>query len=483
MRGKFKKAKVLFNTFNDKKLAYCSWKSNEHLEDGMAGMTDLDILVDGNQKEECEKVLKHLDFKQVYSPAWLQYPAIEDWIGLNEETGNLIHVHLHYKILTGKKLVKEQYIPWEHKVLNTRIFNDELEIFTTEPSLELIILAIRVGIKTRVFTLFKKTKLPDNIIHELYYLKERSSKKRVRLLCIELFGNKRGDNLSELIYALDLTANLQIILSLKYFIYQNLSKYKRFTFLGTSWRYFFYASKVRFLKVLDRLKILSQPKKAFKPAGYVIGFLGIDGSGKTTLVKEIHEWLTPYLQVSNIYMGWNNKTINFLKKIKRYFFRSGGGQYKGKNSPRESSLITGIFALVLASIKKRKLRKAKKNRSKGMIVLSDRYPTARTPEGSSDGPMLRGESDFWLYNLFFRIEEKIYKSIEENYFPNLVIKLNTSPEIALKRKPNHDITDLRKKNEILNSVHLEWSTVVEINTSKSLDEVILETKKMLWKNI
>jgi len=62
-----------------------------------------------------------LGYKRFIAQAWARYPGIEDWIGFDEETGQLAHVHLHYQLVLGRKYVKEQHLPWEELVLDTAV--------------------------------------------------------------------------------------------------------------------------------------------------------------------------------------------------------------------------------------------------------------------------------------------------------------------------------------------------------------------------
>ena len=62
-------------------------------------------------------------FVKVISPSWAKYPFIEDYVGCDQETGVIIHLHVHYKILTGFKRVKHFHIPWEKKILSSRIID------------------------------------------------------------------------------------------------------------------------------------------------------------------------------------------------------------------------------------------------------------------------------------------------------------------------------------------------------------------------
>ena len=54
----------LFRRLHAEDIAYCHWKSNEHLAASMVGDTDLDLLVDRNAAQPLARILGELDVKR-----------------------------------------------------------------------------------------------------------------------------------------------------------------------------------------------------------------------------------------------------------------------------------------------------------------------------------------------------------------------------------------------------------------------------------
>ena len=106
-----KKCKIFFERIEKSKIKYCHWKSNEHLEEGLIGITDLDVLIEKEKYNEISSILMKLGFKRGKSIFYLSYPSIEDYIGFDEETGKMIHLHLHYELMIGKKFIKGVRLP------------------------------------------------------------------------------------------------------------------------------------------------------------------------------------------------------------------------------------------------------------------------------------------------------------------------------------------------------------------------------------
>ena len=88
-------------------LNWCHWKSNVRLEQSLSGETDLDILVDSEQIEIFKIKLKKCKFFELKSLPWNNYSGVTNWIGHDANTGKLIHIHLHERLLTGLKSVKD----------------------------------------------------------------------------------------------------------------------------------------------------------------------------------------------------------------------------------------------------------------------------------------------------------------------------------------------------------------------------------------
>ena len=58
----------LFAALDAAGVRHCHWKSNEHLLAGLAGDTDLDLLVDPERSADVDAVLLALGFRRFQSP-------------------------------------------------------------------------------------------------------------------------------------------------------------------------------------------------------------------------------------------------------------------------------------------------------------------------------------------------------------------------------------------------------------------------------
>ena len=62
-----------------------------------------------------------------------------DYVGFEENSGKLFHLHIHTKLLFGQKYFKSYRIPLEVSILNSAFVNKEyFDIQTIEPEYEYI---------------------------------------------------------------------------------------------------------------------------------------------------------------------------------------------------------------------------------------------------------------------------------------------------------------------------------------------------------
>lgn len=97
---------ILNNYLDQKNIRYCHWKSNEHVDAAVEGKTDLDVLVDENEKENLKQVLSEVGFKYFEAIPCRRYVDIDDYLAIDRETGILVHLHLHYRLELGKSILK-----------------------------------------------------------------------------------------------------------------------------------------------------------------------------------------------------------------------------------------------------------------------------------------------------------------------------------------------------------------------------------------
>lgn len=466
---------TIFDIFHKHNIQYCHFKSSEHICDGLDGRTDLDILVDESDYELCTSLLQQEKFSLALSPQWKQFDGIEDWLGLHN--GNIIHIHLHTKLLTGRQGSKEIHLPWEQYILKTRQFNESYNMFTIDPSLEYILLGVRVGLKTKVSQVASGT-LPDNIMRELYFLNEHVNTEMARSYAQELLGGIAIDFIS----AIDSVAqepsseNLQAIRS---FSKMYTKQYQRIGNLASLCAYIKATCIIRLSRLARRVGVYIQTKKQLSQGGVVIAILGADGSGKTTLVSSLKKSLGWKLETRTIYLG-RHPILRFAEKIKPAK-RKAKTSPQPPSTPSESSWYKILLYILNARYRYATIKKMKRLRSHGYVVLSDRFPQNQFT-GMNDGPSIQPGSNS-IKHIMHRYEQKLYEKMSHTE-PDIVIKLITDPEVAFHRKPEHHIESIIRKNMIVQNLSFTHSLVSEIDTSNSdIASVYIQAQQHIWNSL
>ena len=137
---------VLFDRLNTSGVNYCHWKSNINLDKSLSGETDLDLLVARKDIPAFVGTIAELGFKALRPRGWGLYPAMEDYIGLDEESGRLLHLHVHYQVILGEANVKSYCIPVESMLLEGQ--HTQLGVRVPAPEAELFVYLLRLAAKS-----------------------------------------------------------------------------------------------------------------------------------------------------------------------------------------------------------------------------------------------------------------------------------------------------------------------------------------------
>lgn len=498
-------SKQLFSAWNDAGLLYCHWKSNEHLLPGLDGLTDLDVLLSRDDKTEGEYLLNELDFLQCRSQFGSRYPNVDDWIGFDKETGNLIHVHLHYGIVTGHKGMKEYALQWTDMALKTRILNEEYGVYTMEPNLEMVTLYTRIGLKADFKSLarcMKGTfKFPKDVQREIDWLKEHVDMNRVHHL-LETFYGEKAESVyrimeKEKIKSSDYLALRKITES----VFKKCRRIKCFVRLREILFYIYQKWGKWGIGKFDKSIITKKVPKS--GVGTTIAFIGQDGCGKSTVTTEIQKWLNWKIEAKRFYLGsgehYNSLYKRLLSKGSKLKKRRGKTQIdstKDVGQPskivkRKKNIKNFIIAYLVAkkylTVARRAYKEvltSEKYRRKGGTPLFDRFPQSQF-EGIYDGPKIasyiRGTGlDFFVIRQMAKRERRYIERIQQ-YQPKVVFKLMLSPDESIRRKPFERLETVARKHEITKKLQFNDSIVHVVDAAQDYQQELVFIKNMIWK--
>lgn len=473
----------LFVTWNKHNISYCCWKGTEHISDGLLGESDVDVLVDVSEKESAEKFLSENGYVLFKTQWGYRIRDVFDWIGFDKDTGKLIHIHLHYRMMCGHFGVNEYELPWSKYVLTDRVFNETYGLYTVNPELELLTLLTRLCLEIPNKKTEKKSGkyyLRKSTRNELYYLKDKISFSKLNTYSM-MFLNATSDQILDLV---DRVLNGNVVLpEVKNLVFSKIDK--EGISLANSFKSFCYRGvrKTVFNWFYNKGLCLNK-KVPYKRKGLSIAFLGQDGAGKSTVTKMITEWLSWKIDVRQFYLGSGDNFNPWEKRLQQSLKNSKGVV---------SVMLRGIVSVKLLSKIAKNVYKTIKNaesyQKKGGIALYDRYPQ-NIYAGINDGPKIRLLIQSLNLNklvknilLFYaKTEEKnINKAVSIS--PKIVIKLMLSPEESIRRKPFENYEGIKQKHEIIKKLEYPQSKVFVIDATQDYEEEIKEIKNIIWQAI
>lgn len=476
-------SKRLFDSWNSAGLRYCHWKSNEHLLPGLNGETDLDVLLSKEDRDEGERCLRSLDFLPCQSQFGSRYPDVEDWIGFDDQTGRLIHLHLHYRLATGHKGLKEYSLPWAEEMLQHRILDTETGVYVADPGIELVTLYTRIALKVALKDLGKLRKgcyhVDPSTLKEIAYLKERVDWPAVSDFVARHYG-QNGEAVMRIIQAERFDG--KAIHRMKQLAERQFRKDNR---LGRAnrWLEFYYRHAVKFRKTLRNrfhanLVIRKVPKSG---RGLQIAFLGQDGAGKTTVTRDIRKWWSWKMDVRYIYLGSGDNYFSWRKVLQKVIPSSA--PFKLIRAWLQVSKYKQLAKDVLSMIKS-----GERFSRKGGLVIYDRYPQVTYP-GISDGPKIREKmmakmpsSIRSLLAGYAKKEERLLKEAASHH-PDIVFKLVIPPEESVRRKPENKLETMVRKHELIKSLQFEGSDVHLIDATMPYEKEIVQIKQIIWRHL
>lgn len=112
----------VIETLNSQDIAYCHWHSTFYLHEDPVEIRDVELLVACQDTQRFESTLAALNFKRIVDPLQSFTPGIVHFYGLDDDTNNLVHLHVSYQVMTGESVLKNQCLPIEEPVLQNPRF-------------------------------------------------------------------------------------------------------------------------------------------------------------------------------------------------------------------------------------------------------------------------------------------------------------------------------------------------------------------------
>jgi hypothetical protein len=475
--------------FSDRNISYCYWKSRRRIYEVLAGSGDVDLLISRNDQHRAHAILLKQGFKLFPSVPAQDHPAVLSFLGYDERSGRLIHIHAHFRLIVGARLVKNYQLPWEDLILSRAIAHPQLPLRLLDPTTEALILVLRACLEWTWWDHITNRNWRATIRkfqrdrQELVAIVERD---RFRDLVVKLLSADLVDLTLDALYgARPLERQSQLRRRMKEYC----SCYRCYNAVELRMRTIGRAMLWVAGNVNKRFLYAPRPWNRRVPGGgCVVAIVGVDGSGKSTSVSAMREWLSVKIDVVPIYFGTGDgrpslllRPLKLIAPLVTRMMKSkpncaSHGKISGATPGMLYSVLLMIWAVAVALDKRKKLVDAQRGSHRGLFVLTDRYPQNEIV-GFNDGPLLPRLTTVprWLR----RFEETTYARAGKMK-PDLVIKLMVNPETAAEREPTMDPVVIRNRIAALQRIEFAGARIVRVDAEQPLTEVLRVVRHEIW---
>lgn len=481
---------MVLNEFHRQRISYCCWKSSRRVHRGLTGEADLDLLVAKEDQHRGQAILLGQGLKLFPAVACRSHPSILSYLGYDEPSGRIVHLHLHFRLVAGNSLLKNYRLPWEEAVLARAVIHPTLPIRILDPTDEALLLIVRSCLESRwsdpiAFRDWRTVK--DKFALDRRELAARVGRSTFASRAAELLDHDLADMLADAIYGEPTQQDQRRI---RRRLQSHFAAYRTYNALEAGLRSLGRAALWAAGSLNKRFYWAPRPWSRRAPGGgCVVAVLGVDGSGKSTVVATIREWLGQEVDLVPIYFGTGGGRpslvlwpFKLMVPLITFFIRTKPkGASHGKISDRGPGLLYSVLLMVWATMvaieKRIKLSAAHRGANRGLVVLTDRYPQYEIL-GFNEGPLMSRLTRVprWLR----RFEAAAY-CLAHRLPPDLVIKLVVTPETSAKREPDMDPGVIRTRIADLPRLVFPGARVVCIDAEQPLSDVIRAVQREIWR--
>ena len=479
---------ALLSAFSRHDIAYCYWKSRRRLPAVLAGEADLDLLVAKHDQHRAGQALLGCGFKLFPSVASRDHPAILSFLGFDEPSGRVLHVHLHTRLVSGERLLRNYRLPWEAAVLASAVRHPASQLPILDPASEAVLLAVRTCLELRrrdAITLLHWRDTRRKFALDRAELSGRVDRAALRRRASEFLQGDTADLLADALRDDPLRCGRR----LRRLVERDLAAHRMYGASEGRLRSAVRAAYWLVGRLNKRYLHVPRPWGRRAPGGgCVIAMVGVDGCGKSTVTAAIRSWLGGEIDVMPIYFGTGDgRPSLMLMPLKLavplftcLFKQKPKGASHGRVSGRAPGGLYGtllaVWSMVLALEKRSKLHAAHRGSARGLVVVADRYPQDEDAS-YNDGPLLPRLAR--VPERLRRFEASAY-ALARTLPPDLVIKLDAPPELLAQREPDMDRDVVRERVAAMRRLKFPGAQVLRVDASQPLADVIRTVKRAVW---
>jgi len=421
-----------------KGIDYIIWKNIHEIGQALSGRRDLDVYINCYDFIKFDKIAKQDLWVKLKNPV-ADYPNTHHYYKYSNDS--FYHIHLYTKVITGESWLKEFIFDINDLFFKNKILHKKYKIWILNDPARSSIFLMR--------HLLKNASLTSRLTYKLEYrsyLNEWSSirKKKINSDFQKFFNFSKIDLKFLQSKHLEIPSPFTSLI----FRFKNYSKL-RFFFLLLPF--------LRIFNFLNRLlnKVFYKNKKIFCKKGFVVSICGVDGSGKSTLVRGISNKFSEIITVRKMNLG---NPFPYLLNIYFFFIKTKRAtKNEVANFGMNNTLFFHIKAIVLVLLRIIKSLEARRYKANGFLVISDRWPSQI--EGMYGPKNTNLKTNFLV--IFTEIEKYLYKKI---FYSDLSIFLKVSLDNLLYRNRQRNKANKENDNEIILRYRENYSRYISIST-------------------
>jgi len=480
------------NALRQSNVECCYWKSSRRFPAVLLGESDLDLLVARADQHLAAQALLACGLKRFQSVPCRDHPAIQSFLGYDEPSGRIVHLHLHFRLVIGERLLRNYQLPWEQVILASAIPHPTVPIRILDPASEALLLLVRASLELRPrdpIALRDWRAIQEKFELDRLHLAPRVDPCSLRDMAAKLTNDDLAEAICDALFEPQPFATQH---RLRRRIRKELAMHRTYNAVEVVLRGIGRAIVWTIGALNKRFVHIPRPWSRRAPGGgIVVAVIGLDGSGKTTLVAALRQWLGSEVDVLPIYLGTGGGRpsllllpFKLLVPIATWALRtkpagSSHGTVSGRAPGPLYSILLAIWATAVAVEKSMKLVAARRGADRGMVVIVDRFPQDQIPD-FNDAPLLPRLAHIpaWLR----RFEAGSY-ALARRLPPDLVIKLQTTPEVIMTREPDMDPLVIRRRTSALQQLAFRSSAVLSVDAGQPLADVIRAAKAEIWQRL
>jgi thymidylate kinase len=459
---------------------YCHWKSNEAIDRSLSGDNDLDLLVAPEDGSRFLAVLHDLGFRLVRTRADREVPGIVDLLGLDDDTGVVVHAQAHFRLVVGDDMTKNVHLPLERAYLDSCRADGLLPL--PSPEFEYLVLLLRLGIKHCPLPaqLCRQGRATSSERRELAYLEARIDRAEVERLRRIHLPQVDAALLADCRAAVAPDAGrLQRAITGRRLL-RALAPYARrppvvdvtLRLWRRPWR-----------RVQQTLPGVDVRRRA-GGGGTLVAVIGGDGSGKSSTVAAVVDTLQGVLVTRTGHLGKPPRSL--LTRVGRRLLRprdggpSPGRAWRPWAAPPTHfpGYVFLVWHVLNARDRAREHRRLRRAAGAGAVVVCDRFPL---PELTlMDAPRTIGSPGVArrpLARALVELEASYYRRITP---PDRAVVLRVTPDVAVARRPEQDADDVRHRAWEVHEVTWTRPGAVVLDADRPQDEVIRRARRAVW---